>query len=285
MLSHMCIVFFNILKGFVMMCLFHRFVIWALMTLEIQFERHNQSFCLHLRLHWAVCVGAEPVLFNGCKRKDIICGPSLKMNVFTWSVGKCVCSSQKCFCLCRCPPEHPVRRREHSFFCMRIQRLNKPNLLCLLSRVSVTPFTTPSDIFSPANLPSSVFFSPFIQCSCLWHNGRKWNKRSRVRVPGWCGDCNLTSPSLRPEDSCGPHRMMNGRLYMQVEQLSAESSSKCSFTAGKLRWFSLTVCWLVLRPQTYGACSAAFKVGRWQWQIFVASQISPTLPQQFYTHS
>lgn len=40
----------------------------------------------------------------------------------------------------------------------RTHRLNKPNLLCLLSRVSVTPFTTtPSDILSPSNLPSNVF--------------------------------------------------------------------------------------------------------------------------------
>lgn len=74
--------------------------------------------------------------------------------------------------------------------------------------------------------------------------------------------CNVTSPSLRPEDSCGPCRMMNGRLCVQVEQLCAECSGKCSFTTRKLRWVSLTVCSLVLRPGTYGPWECSFLIWR-----------------------
>lgn len=151
--------------------------------------------------------------------------------------------------------------------------ISKQNLLCLLSRVSVTPFTTtPSDIFGPPNLPSSVFQ----KCSRLWHNGRIQREWSRVRLPGRCGDGNVTSPSLRPEDSCGPYTMMNGCLCAQVEQLSAECSSKCIFTAPKLRWVSLTVCSLVLQPGTHGAWECSFLIGQMIIQDITRMLLHPT---------
>lgn len=76
----------------------------------------------------------------------------------------------------------------------------------------------------------------------------------------------MTSPSLRPEDSCDPYRMMNGRLCVQVEHLSADCSSKCGFTTRTLRWVSLTVCSLVLRPGTYGAWERSFLI----WRVMIA---------------
>lgn len=72
----------------------------------------------------------------------------------------------------------------------------------------------------------------------------------------------MTSPSLRPVDGCGPYRMMNGHLCVQVEQLSVECANKFGFTAQKLRWVSLTVCSLVLRPGTYGAWNSSFLIWR-----------------------
>lgn len=125
------------------------------------------------------------------------------MNAFTWSAEKCVCSSDMSTLSSQVPSciscQMPAL----------LQRLNRPNLLCLLSRVSRTPFTTtPSDIFSPTNLPSNVFQITLL-CLTQW---LKTQQESRVRLARWCGDCNMTSPSRRPEDSCGPYRMINGRL-------------------------------------------------------------------------
>ena len=113
-------------------------------------------------------------------------------------------------CLSRCPPEHPARRRHFPFLCVIVweSRLNWPNLLCFLSRVSATPSTsTPSDTSNPDNLQSNVFQIKLL-CLTQWQE----TQRERIRLPGWCGDCNVTSPSLRPEDSCGPFRMMDDRL-------------------------------------------------------------------------
>lgn len=117
--------------------------------------------------------------------------------------------------------------------------------------------------FQSHQFAKQCFF--FQKCSHVWHNGRK-RARSRARLPGWCGDCNVTSTSLRPEDSCGPYAVMNGRLCVQVGQLSAECSSKCSFTTPKSRRVPLTVCSLVLRPGTYGAWELSSLI----WRVMAA---------------
>lgn len=61
-------------------------------------------------------------------------------------------------------------------------------------------------------------------------------KGKRAKSPAWYGDCNMTSPSLWAEDSCGPSMMTNGPWSLQVEQLSAINSSKFSFTFQILKW-------------------------------------------------
>lgn len=151
-----------------------------------------------------VSVRVRPAVCNGCKKNpDIICRPAWKMNAFIWSAEKCVCSSDMSTLSSQVPS--CISCQMPAF----LQRWNRPNLLCLLSRVSRTPFTTtPSDIFSPTNLPSSVFQITLL-CLTQW---LKTQQESRVRLARLCGDCNMTSPSHRPEDSCGPYRMINGRL-------------------------------------------------------------------------
>lgn len=171
-LFYMCAAFLTYWKvlQYVVTCLFHRFVIWASLMLEIRFQRHNQSFCLHLRLHCELSVSesSQLCLMDVKENPDIICGSAFKINLFTWSAEKCVCNSEMSTLSLQVPSWTSCQKTRAPFFSMRIQRLNKPNLLCLLSRVSVTLFTTtPSDIFSPANLPSSVFFSLHIMLLSL----------------------------------------------------------------------------------------------------------------------
>lgn len=101
----------------------------------------------------------------------------------------------------------------------------------------------------------------------FWHNGRKQRASGRVRLPGWCGDCNVTSPSLRPEDSCGPYRMMNGRLCVQVEQLPAERSCKCSFTTRKIEMgftYCMFTCSATWNIWCSGECSFLI------WRVMIA---------------
>lgn len=80
------------------------------------------------------------------------------------------------------PPVHPVRRPVS----LRIQRWNWLNLLCLLGWVSATPVrTAPSDIFTPANLPSGVFQIMLLSLT-QWE---ATDKRRRARLPERCRDC------------------------------------------------------------------------------------------------
>lgn len=70
------------------------------------------------------------------------------------------------------------------FVSVRIQRLN---LLCLLSRVSVTHFTNPAiRYFQPYQFAKQCFPNN----ARLWHNGCKRTEREElgVRLPAWCGD-------------------------------------------------------------------------------------------------